>query len=172
MRELKQTFHTFTTCLTGSRAAAPPPVIPAPPTVVIPAAELSGSAPLPAPVSAINQQTRERLSSVSKRRKVSVDSDAYITCEEDSDLSAGYEYQRDYRRKMARRSSVKSSDKNTDSSASNPQTSGHKSQPKRDTVWGTGKVNSNSRFKAVTPRVPQIFLSKCNHSAQEDDVKE
>ena len=192
MKELKKTFHTFTALLTVPTNLVPTCVASLPadtgvtgnvyarPVVAVeigscPAATGNGTTQ----ASAISNNVRERLNSVSKRRKLSAEAEDYSTCDEDTDQDTrddGFQFQGTQRRKIARRlnNSINKSPAKirNDGSYASQVSNGTRPQQNREIVWGKGKVNSTSKFKGVAQRVPQIFLSKCDPDAEESDVKE
>ena len=175
LQELKKTFHTFTNLLTSAESNRPAPEDPAANVRAPPNVSLPPERPV---ASAIHPELRDRLdspsSSIGKRRKLSVSD--YSTCDEDNGED-GYQLQGPQRRKLARRrqSKEKSPAKNlSDGFAANSRSyaASARSHPKREYVVGRGKVSATGRFKCVAPKVPQLFMTKCDPETEETDVKE
>ena len=126
------------------------------------------------PASAIPGSQRERLISTSKRRRLSIEAEDYVSCEEDisADDESPFIYPREQRRKMAQRANKVSNSAQVTGNTDAMPSSQPRKLVRKNTVTGTGKPLAGSRFKGVTPSVPKVFVSKCDLLTEPEDIKD
>ena len=174
--ELKRTFHSFTGLLTRNQHTLSE--VESTNTAVTNTVSMETASPVSsavAPVSGINPQVRDRLDSIRayrKKRKVSVDGDdssSYVSCDEDAVPDNGFQPPTWVTKRDNRRNKGKEAQPMQNSPARPNST---KPQQQRGIVWGKSKSSNTSSFRGVIPRVPQVFVSKCNPDSKEEEVKE
>ena len=108
---------------------------------------------------------RERLESTGstrKKRKVTIDSEE-TSCDDDDGFELpDWQKKRDARQSRNSVSQLVNENVPHVSNSSPRPRNTTRPQQQRATVWGKAKINNIASFRGITPKVPQVFVSKCH----------